>query len=369
MLILCAILIIFSMALSVILTAAMRRWSHNLGLVAHPGERRIHTNATPCGGGVAIFFALWIPIILGIAVCLYFRGRKELPAAFAGLTEHIPGIIEYMSGALTKLPKLIAIAAGGAIIWIVGLVDDRWGLGPWGRLLIQIGVAVMLVFCGISISVFIDSTAVRYTLTILWIVGLINAFNMLDNMDGLSAGVGAIIAAAFCIVSLQTGQYFISAFLCCLIGALLGFLCHNFPPAKIFMGDSGSTIIGYTLAVMAVEFTFLRDHHPYFPIVVPLLLFGMPIFDTITVVWIRIRSGRSPWQGDTNHFSHRLVALGMSRSQAVLVIYLITTTVGLGATVLYYARPGATLVILAQAIAVFAIIGILERAHPKTRQK
>lgn len=369
MLLLCAALILLSLILSIILTAIMRVLSHRLGLVAHPGERRIHTAATPCGGGVAIFLALWTPIILGLAACFWLRGRTELPAPLAGLAEHIPDLLQYSSGALTKLPKLLAIGAGGLIIWLIGLADDRWGLSPWIRLLIQIAVAAMLILCGVSVTIFIDSAAVRYVVTVLWVVGLINAFNMLDNMDGLSAGVAAIIAAAFCIVALQAGYFLISAFLCCLIGALLGFLWHNFPPARIFMGDSGSTLVGYSLAVIAAEFTFLREGHPYFPVVVPLLLFGLPIFDTVTVVWTRVRSGRSPWQGDTNHFSHRLVALGMSPRQAVLTIYLITAAIGLGATVLYYSRPGATLVIFAQAVAVFAIIGILERARPKAPQQ
>ena len=191
---------------------------------------------------------------------------------------------------------------------------------------------------------------------------------MLDNMDGLSAGVGLIIAAFFSIVALQSGQYFMAAFLCCLAGALGGFLVYNFSPASIFMGDSGGTLLGYLLAVMTVQFTFYQPDRPYFPVVVPLLVFGLPLFDAITVVWIRLRSGRSPFQGDTNHFSHRLVALGMTKRQAVLTIYLVTATVALGATVLYYARSGAILVIFAQTIALFTIIGILERARPQKAQ-
>jgi len=365
MLILCVMLLLFSLTLSLVLTALMRRLSHTLGLVAHPGERRIHSETMPCGGGIAIFLSLWLPVVLGIAACCYLSTRKELSALPAALIGHIPNLTQYISGALEKLPRLAAIFGGGIVIWLLGIADDRRHLSPWLRLIIQIAVAVTLILCGVSITVFIDSPFIRYTFTVLWIVGLINAFNMLDNMDGLSAGVAAIIAGAFCVVSMQTGQYFIAAFLSCLIGSLLGFLYHNFPPARIFMGDSGSTVIGYTLAVMAVEFTFLRDNRPYFPMVVPLLLFGLPIFDTVTVVWIRLRSGTSPWQGDTNHFSHRLVALGMSCRQAVLTIYLITAAVALSATILYYSRPGATLVIFIQGVAVFAIIGILERARPK----
>jgi len=120
---------------------------------------------------------------------------------------------------------------------------------------------------------------------------------------------------------------------------------------------------------MTVQFTFFQPERPYFPIVVPLLMFGLPLFDTITVVWIRVRSGRSPFRADTNHFSHRLVALGMTHRQAVLTIYLVTATVALGATALFYAASAAVLVIFAQTVAVFAIIGILERARPQKEQK
>ncbi len=223
-------------------------------------------------------------------------------------------------------------------------------------------MALGLVACGLNISIFIESGAVRTAVTVLWIVGLINAFNMLDNMDGLSAGVAAIIALFFCIVAVQTGHYFIAAFLCGLIGALAGFLLFNFPPAAIFMGDCGSTQIGYLLSVMTVEFTFFQPERPYFPIVLPLLMFGVPLFDMITVVWIRVRAGRSPFEGDTNHFSHRLLALGMTQRQAALTIYLVTATVALGATVLYHATTTAIWVIFAQTVAIFTIIGILERA-------
>ena len=266
------------------------------------------------------------------------------------------------------MPKLGIIFLGAFVIWLLGLADDLWNLSPWLRLAVHILVALMLVACGLSVSLFFESAWIRAVLTVLWDVGLINAFNMLDNMDGLSAGVATIIAAAFLVVSLQTEQFFIAAFLCCFIGATTGFLVFNFPPAAIFMGDSGGTLIGYLLATMTVVFTFLKDggpERPYFPIAVPLLMFGLPLFDMVTVVWIRIRSGCSPWRGDTNHFSHRLVALGMSSRQAVLTIYLVTATVSLGATALFYASTGAMIIILIQTVAVFTIIGILERAHPK----
>lgn len=351
------LLVAASLAVSLVMTVAMMRISPWLGLVANPGGRHIHRRPTPKGGGVAIFFATWLPIVAGTLVCLYLARTNGRLAFVDGLNAHIQGVA-------SMAPKLAAIFAGGLAIWLLGLADDRWRLSPWLRLLFETGVALFLVFCGVQISVFIDNAVVRAIVTVLWIVGLINAFNMLDNMDGLSAGVGLIIAVFIGVVAFQTEHYFIVAFLCCLIGALAGFLVFNFPPAAIFMGDSGSTTLGYLLSVLTVELTFFTPEQPYFPMIMPLLMFGLPLFDTITVVWIRLRAGRSPFQGDTNHFSHRLLALGMTRRQAVLTIYLVTATVALGATVLYYANSTAILVIFAQTVAVFTIIGILESARP-----
>ena len=352
------LLVSLSFAISFAVTLVMRHVSPWLGLVDHPGERKVHTKPTPSGGGVGIFLATWIPVAAGVAVCAYLDKAGGIRPLWPGFHEHVAGV-------MTLAPRLGIIFLGAAVIWGLGLADDRWNLPIWIRLLVQIVVALMLVFSGFNISIFIDSTLVRGVITVLWVVGLINAFNMLDNMDGLSAGIGAITAVVFCIVSMQTGQFFIAAILCCLVGALGGFLVFNFPPASIFMGDSGGTLIGYVLAVMTVEFTFFQPERPFFPIVVPLLMFGLPLFDTITVVWVRVREGRSPFRGDTSHFSHRLVALGMTPRQAVLTIYLIAAAVALGATVLYHATSAAMLLVLAQTVAVFIIIGILERARPK----
>ena len=350
-----------SFTLSMVCTRMMRRVSPRLGLVDHPGERKVHEKSTPGGGGVAIFLGVWLPVVVAVAVCLLLeQGRIGLPV-WSALESHAAGV-------LSQLGKLGVVFVGAVIIWLLGLADDRWGLSPWLRLGVHLAVGLLFVSVGMSISIFIESGLLRGVITILWMVGLINAFNMLDNMDGLSGGVALIIAAIFSVVAIETGQYFIAAFLCCVAGAVGGFLVYNFPPAAIFMGDSGATLLGYLLAAMTIQFTFFQPERPYFPVVVPLLMFGLPLFDAITVVWIRLRSGRSPFEGDTNHFSHRLVALGMTQRQAVLTIYLVTATIALGATVLYYASPAAILVIFAQAVAVFTIIGILERARSQKAQ-
>ncbi len=354
------LLVAASMAISLLGTALVMRVAPQVGLVAHPGGRMIHQQPTPVGGGTAIFLGLWVPIWISVAFCFYLRASGAASSGFATGLPIPENLMIQVMGVLDKAPQLAMIFLGGVIVFLVGLADDRWSLSPWLRLAVEAGVGLMLVLSGISVELFIESRILRGIITVVWIVGLINAFNFLDNMDGLSAGVAAIIAVFFSVVAFQTVHYFVGGALCCLIGALLGFLVFNFPPASIFMGDCGSMTIGYALAVLTVQFTFFQPERPYFPIVVALMMFGVPLFDTITVTWIRIRSGRSPFQGDTNHFSHRLVALGMQPWQAVLTIYLVTATVALGVTVLYYASSVAILVIFAQTVAVFTIIGILE---------
>jgi len=351
-----------SLAISMFLTLLMMRTAPSLRLMAQPGGRKIHKVPTPLGGGAAIFIGAWVPIWVSVGICYYLHAAGGTPGSFAsGLP--IPADLKvHVAGVLTQASKLSVIFLGGLIVWLLGLADDRWDISPWTRLAVEAGVALLLVFSGVTVELFIENAFLRGLITVLWIVGLINAFNFLDNMDGLSAGVAGIIAAFFCVVAFQTEHYFVGGALCCLIGALGGFLVFNFPPASIFMGDCGSTTIGYLLAVLTVEFTFYQADKPYFPVVIPLMMFAVPLFDAITVVWIRLRSGRSPFSGDTNHFSHRLVALGMKPWQAVLTIYLVTATVALGVGVLYNASSVALLVIFAQNVAVFTIIGILESA-------
>jgi UDP-GlcNAc:undecaprenyl-phosphate/decaprenyl-phosphate GlcNAc-1-phosphate transferase len=357
------LLVAASMGISLVGTLLVMRVAPRLGLVAHPGGRMIHQQPTPVGGGTAIFLGLWLPIWVSVAFCYYLRAAGGAPPTFASAWPIPENLKIQVMGVVDKAPQLAMIFLGGVIVFLLGLADDRWSLSPWMRLAIETGVALMLVLTGINVEFVIESRILRGLITVVWIVGLINAFNFLDNMDGLSAGVAAIIAVFFSVVAFQTVHYFVGGALCCLIGALVGFLIFNFPPASIFMGDCGSTTIGYSLAVLTVVFTFIEPDKPWstvFPLVVPLMIFAVPLFDAITVTWIRIRSGRSPFRGDTNHFSHRLVALGMKPWQAVLTIYLVTATVALGVTVLYYASSVAILVIFAQTVAVFTIIGILE---------
>jgi len=345
--------------LSAIGTWLMRRLAPEIGLVDHPGDRKIHDASIPLGGGVAIFLGLWASIWAGVAAALVIGPSAAwLPAWVAAL---VPGVS-------VRLHRIGAIFVCSLILGTIGLIDDRRGVRGWIRLLAVAAMAATLVVLKQErITVFFENAWFTGLITVLWVTGITCAFMVLDNMDGLCGGVALIVSTMFLVVALQTQQFFLAAVFAVLTGSLAGFLVFNFPPASIFMGECGSVTIGFVLAVLSVDFTFYRpDTTParnLFPIVVPLLILAVPIFDIVSVTWIRLSEGRSPFDADTKHFSHRLVSLGMSRRQAVLTIYLVTAAIGLGATVLYYASSaGALVVALVQAAAVFAIIVNLERA-------
>jgi UDP-GlcNAc:undecaprenyl-phosphate GlcNAc-1-phosphate transferase len=203
---------------------------------------------------------------------------------------------------------------------------------------------------------------------VIWIVGLINSFNMLDNMDGLSGGVAAVAALALAAVLLippagepRQPQLFVAGLLLIVAGSLLGFLGHNRPPARIFMGDAGSYFVGFCIGVttLLATYTEYQGARPH-AVLAPLCVMAVPLYDMVSVIWIRLRQGKSPFHADQNHFSHRLVELGLSRGQAVLTIYLTTGTCALGALLLNRVdRVGALLIVL-MIVCILGLIAILE---------
>jgi UDP-GlcNAc:undecaprenyl-phosphate GlcNAc-1-phosphate transferase len=210
---------------------------------------------------------------------------------------------------------------------------------------------------------------VTWLLSVLWIVALVNSFNMLDNMDGASAGVAAIAAAMLAGVLLSPDpttrgpQLFVGGFLLVIVGALLGFLWHNRPPARVFMGDAGSYFVGFCIAVAALLATFASYESPRrHTVLAPLCVLAVPLYDMATVLWIRLREGRSPFRADTSHFSHRLVELGMSKGRAVLILYLTTATTGLGALLLRRVDAIGAGIILLMILCVLLLIAALESA-------
>ena len=347
----------------------VRRLGPRLGLVDRPGARKIHENPMPTGGGLAIWLGLVVP--LGVGQCLVgmllSRPSLALPVAATGIFAHLPGLWQ-------QSPKLWLLLGGGTALMILGLADDRRGLGWRFRLAAQTAVAAAMVACGWCVRLPWDVPGLAFAVSVVWIVGLVNSFNMLDNMDGLSAGVAAIAAAILAAAALLTPrpdnhqpQLFVAGFLLLFVGSLLGFLWHNRPPARLFMGDAGSYLIGYLLAMATLTATFAGGSLPppasgYAGALAPLCVMAVPIYDTASVVFIRLRQRRSPFVGDKSHFSHRLVKLGMTKPQAVLTIYLATATCGLGALLLHQVDAIGAILVLLLVASTLLLVGVLESA-------
>jgi UDP-GlcNAc:undecaprenyl-phosphate GlcNAc-1-phosphate transferase len=346
---------------------AVRRVGPRCGLVDRPGHRKVHSTPIPTAGGLAIWLGLVLPLAVGQALLVVACSDPAWVPAF---------VAPHLSGLAQQSSRLWIMLAGGTVLMVLGLCDDRRGL-PWPlRLAVETVVAVAMVLAGWRMTLFLDAPLATGALSVLWIVGLTNSFNMLDNMDGLSAGVATIAAAILATMMLVapapagSGPHlFVAGFLLVLVGALLGFLAHNRPPARLFMGDAGSYLIGFLLAMATLAATFTGPGVPRHAILGPLCVLAVPLYDTMSVVLIRLRSGRSPFVGDKSHFSHRLVELGMSKVQAVLTIYLATATCGLGALLLHQLdRVGALVVLLMESL-ILVLIAVLETAGRRVRRE
>ena len=215
------------------------------------------------------------------------------------------------------------------MLW-VGWLDDKRELRPRAKFAGQLLIAALVAASGARITLFVPSLIFSYAITILWILTVINAFNFMDNMNGLCAGLGAIGAYHFALIAAADGQYLVALIAFLTFGALLGFLPYNFPRARAFLGDAGSHLVGYLLAVLAILPHFYSVRHPRrWAVLIPLLVLAIPLADLVWVVFLRWRIGQPFYQGDTNHLSHRLVRRGLTRTQAVLVIWLAAEALGL----------------------------------------
>jgi UDP-GlcNAc:undecaprenyl-phosphate GlcNAc-1-phosphate transferase len=339
------------------------------GLVDRPGHRKVHSAPVPYGGGLAIWAAMCLSLLAGYLLLLGWQpSAVSSDAAEAPAAERLSELVAtHRGGLLSQASSVAFLLAAASVLLVVGLVDDARRLDWRLRLLVQFAVAALTVWWqGWKLTLFVDLPLLTDVISILWIVGLVNSFNFLDNMDGLAGGVGAIAAVLLAIYMLLVPeapgqpQLFIAGFLFLLVGALVGFLLHNRPPARLFMGDAGSYFLGYCLAVMTALATFSGPDVPRHSILAPLFVLAVPLYDTASVVLIRLRAGRSPFEGDTNHLSHRLVALGLNKGQAVLTIYLMCAACGLGALVLPQVNTAGALIVATLVGCLLGVIAILE---------
>jgi UDP-GlcNAc:undecaprenyl-phosphate GlcNAc-1-phosphate transferase len=363
-----------SLVVALLATYFIRANAAAWGLIDQPGERKVHTTPTPRGGGLAI----WLGVVGTFAFAqLLLLLADKVPTVTAMVPEFAR---HYLPGIWSQSAKLWIILAAGTGLTLLGLADDRGGLSWQLRLAAEFGIAAVCVWLvpNLRLTAFIDAPLVTGGLSVLWIVALINSFNMLDNMDGLSGGVAAIAASMLAAVLLlapdpvtQRPQLFVAGLLLVLVGGILGFLWHNRPPARIFMGDSGAYFIGFTIAVatLLASYASYQDNEHRHAILAPLCVMAVPLYDMTTVLLIRLASGQSPFKADKNHFSHRLVDLGMTKPQAVLTVYLTTATCGLGALLLHQVNTAGAVVVMLLIGCVLMLIGILEATARRTIRK
>jgi UDP-GlcNAc:undecaprenyl-phosphate GlcNAc-1-phosphate transferase len=290
-------MLIFACALVVAVgaTPIMRHVALRLGIIDQPTARKVHRDPIPLLGGIAIYGAF--------VVALMLLGRRF------GLTE------------------LVSILVGATLVSFLGVWDDRRSLRPLLKLLGQIVAASFLVMTGVRVGTF-PWEALNVIVTLGWIVVMTNALNLLDNMDGLSGGVGAAAAIFFLLLAAMNGQYLVGALSAALVGASLGFLVYNLNPASIFMGDAGSLFLGFILAVVGIKLRF-PEGLEIVTWMVPVLVLGLPLFDTALVIVSRLRRGLNPLTTPgKDHVSHRLVALGYTSREAVMICYLACAALG-----------------------------------------
>jgi UDP-GlcNAc:undecaprenyl-phosphate GlcNAc-1-phosphate transferase len=337
----------------VVIRNRAERW----GLVAQPREDRFHKHATPTGGGIAI----WLGVLLS------FAGLQLVLQAMRSDSITVPFLDQHLGGLLQRSSQLWVLLSAATAMFVLGLMDDLRGLDWRLRIVIQTLIALFVVLQGWRLTLFIENPWVTGALSVVWIVGIVNSINLIDNMDGLAAGVTSIAGLILVAVMLlapnpqsHQPQLFVAGFLIVLIGAIGGFWIHNRPPATIFLGDCGSYFIGFCLAMATLMATFAGGDLPQHAVFAPLCVLAVPIYDTVSVITIRLYQGRSPFEGDKNHFSHRLVQLGMTSRQAVGTIYLLTAACGLGALLLHQVNTWGAVVILLMVFTVLCVIAMLE---------
>lgn len=330
--------LICSAIVAALLTPLVIRGAHSLGWLAHPRSDRWHSRVVALMGGVAI-----VGTILLMAVG---------------------------SGVWLRSPVGIPLVIGMLVLAVLGAIDDRGGVNPGPKLLIETGVGMGIVAAGLRFGPGLPDV-VSIPLTIIWIIGVTNAMNLLDNMDGLAAGTGVVVGGVVALISIQTGDVTTALISAAVTGACLGYLPYNYRRARVFMGDTGSLPLGFvvaTLALSAGQSAVSHSSTALWGVAVPVLLCALPLIDTTLVTISRLRSGRAVSQGGRDHASHRLVYLGLADTAAVLLLHLAALSVALCAVIGTRSSESATWLGAAGVVASLAFLIWLLRIDPYTHR-
>jgi UDP-GlcNAc:undecaprenyl-phosphate GlcNAc-1-phosphate transferase len=318
------LLLFFGALVIAIAVTPVSKWlAPHVGVIARPRARDIHTQPVPKLGGLAI--------LLGVLVMALVLGRR------------------------LEFQQFAAIVVAATLMSFMGLVDDRFNLNAYVKLVAQVGAAVMVYLFGVRVMMF-SNPLLDALLTVVWIVGITNAMNMLDNMDGLLAGISAVISAFFLVLAVINGQYLVGLLSAAVLGACIGFLAWNLNPASVFMGDSGSMFLGFMLACVAIKLRFLGQS-PAVSWLVPVIVMGLPIFDMTLVTLSRLRRGKNPLTSPgKDHTSHRIANHGFNRREAVMILYLACGALGIIAIIASVANVLANVIIAGALLALGAYL-------------
>lgn len=317
-----------SILLTLVLTPLALRLALRRAVLDHPVGYKRHDSPVPYLGGLAMVGAFSLAVLGAALVRPPVTGRGELVV-------------------------VVGLAFG---LSVVGLIDDLRYLRPWVRVLGEAGAGLALYQVGAGVDLF-GSDPLNALVTIVWVVGIVNAFNLLDNMDGLSAGVAAVGAGAFFVLAASNGQFLVGGLALATAGCALGFLRHNFHPARIYMGDCGSLFLGFMLAYLGMKLRF--DGPVKVTFLVPILALGVAVFDTTLVTASRLLHRRSPFRGARDHASHRLVVVGIPVPVAVALLYGAAVSLGVIGFVVSRADPTLAYLLAGLVGALGVFIGVL----------
>jgi len=340
---LAAAVFILATVLSAVAVWPTRQFALRVGIIDNPGHRKVHAVPTARAGGIAVYTSFILVVAVGYGMSPHL---PELP----WIRSILPTSSLVLGDAYKVSGKLWAVILGSTLAFAAGLTDDvSKGRFPfWAKLGGQLLGAIVLIAAGVTVS-FLPFQWMNVVVTVLWLVGMTNAFNLLDNMDGLCAGVAFVAALVLLINAWSLDEIFIGLILVAFMGSLLGFLLFNVPPARIFLGDCGSLFIGYLMGSLTLLERYVTHASGLlFPVLMPVLVLAVPLVDTATVMFIRLREKRPIYIGDNRHLSHRLVSLGFPRRRAVTILYLLTFSLGLGAAALTDATLFQSVLVLLQ---------------------
>ncbi len=324
------LIFIASFSLTLIIVPFIRKFANNKKIFDHPGGRKGHSNQIPLLGGVAIWSGFVTSIMIAIGSVFLLRQSTSV-------VEYIPNLSVLWQNISIGIPGILTIIIVSIGITVLGLLDDliKNGLHYRTKFIFQVLMISFVVASGVSVHVF-PWPWLNLLISFFWILGITNAINLLDGMDGLAAGVVAISATGFLLLAVSSDLFYATILLVSLIGCCIGFLRYNFSPARIFMGDAGSLLLGFLLSSTAIICLNSAEPVAASPVALfPIMVLSIPIYDTFSVLFIRIRNRRHPFVGDKNHFFHRMVRFGLSKRNTVFLIYVLNVIAVISAFVLF----------------------------------